>query len=176
VRIISLVRVSTLVLFFACGGAVLAEPPGDPKQAKKDESGKYFDAKGSPTFNIGPDGTIDWFTYSGFRRYHAECHVCHGPNGDGGMFAPALKESLKRFDYAEFYGIVVGGKQSSGAGIENVMPAFGENKNVMCYIDDIYAYLRARGNGFPPGRPANKREEKTPAATEKEDACLAGKG
>lgn len=175
VRMTSLARALTLAVLCASGGVVLAEPPGDPKAVKKDDTGKYFDAKGNPTFNIAPDGTIDWSTYSGFRRYHAECHVCHGPNGDGGSFAPALKESLKRFDYPEFYGIVVGGKQSSGAGIENVMPAFGENKNVMCYIDDIYVYLRARGNGFPPGRPTNKREDKTQATTEREDACLAGK-
>jgi hypothetical protein len=24
------------------------------------------------------------------------------------------------------------------------MPALGDNKNVMCYIEDIYVYLRAR--------------------------------
>jgi hypothetical protein len=27
------------------------------------------------------------------------------------------------------------------------MPAFGTNPNVMCYLDDIYAYLRARSDG-----------------------------
>jgi methanol metabolism-related c-type cytochrome len=173
----SLVRALAVTFSFAWGGAVLAEPPGDPKQVKKDDMGKYFDSKGNPTFNIGADGTIDWYTYSGFRRYHAECFQCHGPNGDGGSFAPALKESLKTFDYAEFYGIVVGGKQTNlGGGSEKVMPALGENKNVMCYIDDIYVYLRARGNGLPPGRPTGKREEKSPAATAKEDACLAGQG
>jgi methanol metabolism-related c-type cytochrome len=171
----SLVRALTVTLSFAWGGAVLAEPPGDPKQVKKDEAGKYFDAKGNPTFNIGPDGTIDWFTYSGFRRYHSECHVCHGPEGDGSSFAPALKDSLKNFDYAEFYGIVVGGKQTLGGGSDKVMPALGDNKNVMCYIDDIYVYLRARGNGLPQGRPP-KKEEKTPQANEKEQACLAGQG
>ena len=26
------------------------------------------------------------------------------------------------------------------------MPAFGTNPNVMCYIDDLYVYLRARAN------------------------------
>jgi methanol metabolism-related c-type cytochrome len=175
VRISSLVQALAVTLSFAWGGAVLAEPPGDPKAVKKDESGKYLDAKGNPTFNIGADGTIDWFTYSGFRRYHSECHVCHGPEGDGSSFAPALKESLKTFDYAEFYGIVVGGKQTVGGGSDKVMPALGDNKNVMCYIDDIYVYLRARGNGLPPGRPP-KKEEKTPAANEKEQACLAGNG
>lgn len=171
----SLVRALTVTLSFAWGGAVLAEAPGNPKQVKKDDSGKYFDAKGDPTFNIAPDGTVDWYTYSGFRRYHSECHVCHGPEGDGSTFAPALKDSVKNFDYAEFYGIVVGGKQTLGGGVDKVMPALGENKNVMCYIDDIYVYLRARGNGLPGGRPG-KKDEKSPLATEKEEACLAGKG
>ena len=27
------------------------------------------------------------------------------------------------------------------------MPSFGENKNVMCYINPIYIYLRARSDG-----------------------------
>jgi len=27
------------------------------------------------------------------------------------------------------------------AGKENVMPAFGDNKNVYCYLDDLYVYL-----------------------------------
>ena len=40
------------------------------------------------------------------------------------------------------------------------MPAFGDNQNVMCYIDDIFVYLRARANdAVPRGRPA-KHEDK----------------
>jgi hypothetical protein len=26
------------------------------------------------------------------------------------------------------------------------MPAFGDNPNVACYLDDLYVYLRARAN------------------------------
>ena len=34
------------------------------------------------------------------------------------------------------------------------MPAKGQNKNVMCFIDAIYIYLRARGDGaMGRGRP-----------------------
>jgi methanol metabolism-related c-type cytochrome len=175
VHISSLVRALSVTVVVACANTAFAEPPGDPKSVKKDESGKYFDAKGDPTFNIAPDGTIDWFTYSGFRRYHSECHVCHGPEGDGSSFAPALKNSVNTFNYAEFYGIVVGGKQTLGGGVDKVMPALGDNKNVMCYIDDIYVYLRARGNGLPHGRPA-KKEAKTEQATEAEKACLGEAG
>ena len=34
------------------------------------------------------DGVVDWYTYSGFRRYHSECHVCHGPDGMGSLLRP----------------------------------------------------------------------------------------
>ena len=41
------------------------------------------------------------------------------------------------------------------------MPAFGTNANVMCYIDDIFVYLRARANdAVGRVRPA-KREAQT---------------
>lgn len=173
-RISSLLRVLPLTLAVAWGSSAMAEPPGDPK-AVKEVDGKYFDGKGDPTFNVKPDGTIDWFTYSGYRRYHSECHVCHGPDGEGSTYAPALKDSLKRLNYAEYYGIVVGGKQTLGGGQEKVMPALGDNKNVMCYIDDIYIYLRARSaNAVARGRP-EKREDKPSQAAAAEQACLAEK-
>ncbi len=43
-------------------------------------------------YSIASDGTVDWYTYNGFRRYHADCHVCHGPDGLGSSFGPALTE------------------------------------------------------------------------------------
>ncbi|WP_395664818.1 c-type cytochrome, methanol metabolism-related [Methylocella sp.] len=158
----------------ASSGAALADPPGDPTAVKENEKGEWFDAQGNPTYKVEADGKLDWFSYSGFRRYHAECHVCHGPDGEGSTYAPALKNSLKRFDYSEFVGIVVGGRKNVTSSTESVMPAFGDNKNVMCYIDDLYVYLRARSTeAIPRGRPAG-RVDKTPAATEAEKACLAG--
>ena len=45
----------------------------------------------------------------------------------------------------------------------------------MCYIDDIYVYLKARADGgLPRGRPA-KRAEKPEAADKHEKACFGGK-
>ncbi|MFG1297054.1 c-type cytochrome, methanol metabolism-related [Xanthobacter sp. V13C-7B] len=144
---------------------------GDPTPVK-DEDGKYFDKNGAPTYKIQPDGTVDWFTYSGYRRYHAECHVCHGPDGMGSTYAPALIDSLKTLDFDHFQEVVVGGRQNVGGGNEKVMPSFGLNKNVMCYLDDIYVYLRARSDGaLGRARPA-KRENKSPATAEAEKACL----
>jgi len=152
--------------------AVFADGSGDPKPVK-DDQGKYLDAKGTPTYKVGPDGSVDWYTYSGFRRYHSECHVCHGPDGEGSSYAPALANSLKTLSYEEFYGIVVGGRQNTGGGKENVMPAFADNKNVMCYLDDIYVYLRARANDAVGRERPAKHEDKHPAAQKAEDACMA---
>lgn len=137
-----------------------------------EEGGRYYTADDVPTFNVQADGTVDWMTFSGFRRYHAECHVCHGPDGEGSTYAPALKDSVMRMDYYAFYDVVVNGKQNVGGGQNNVMPAFGDNPNVMCYLDDIWVYLRAHGSGtIPRGRPAS-REDKSDAIAEAENACM----
>ena len=109
-QISPLVRAFSLALLFAFGTAAMAEAPGDPKAVKQDGKGKYVDAKGDPTFSVKPDGPVDWYTYSGFRRYHSECHVCHGPNALGSSYAPALAESLKTLSYNDFLGTVAGGR------------------------------------------------------------------
>ena len=166
-------RVAAIVLM-ASGGIAVAETAVDPT-AVKSENGKYLDKEGNPTFKVGSDGTVDWYTYSGFRRYHSECHVCHGPDGMGSTYAPALKDSLTTMSYADFLGVVATGRKNVSSSQENVMPAFGDNKNVVCYLDDVYVYLRARASdAVPRGRPA-KHEDKPPAAQKAEDACMAQK-
>lgn len=148
-----------------------ADPPGDPKPVSN-EDGKYVDAKGDPTFNVEGDRTVDWYTFSGYRRYHADCHVCHGPDGLGSSYAPALSESVKRISYAEFIEIVASGRKDVNAAKQNVMPAFGTNKNVMCYLDDIYIYLRARSiDAVGRGRP-QKKAAKPASFTEAEASCM----
>ena len=140
-----------------------------------DESGKYADKEGNPTYKIQPDGTVDWYTYSGYRRFNSECHVCHGADGAGSSFAPALANSLKSINYADFMAIVAGGRKNLSGGNEKVMPAFGENKNVYCYMDDLYVYLRARSDeAWGRQRPA-KKEEKNEVYTKAEDACMGKK-
>ena len=142
--------------------------------AVSEESGKNLDAEGNPTFKIQEDGTVDWYTFSGFRRFNSDCHVCHGPDGVGSSYAPALADSMKVLDYPEFLSIVAEGRKNLGAGKENVMPGFGENKNVYCYMDDLYIYLRARAVGdLPRGRPA-KKAEKSAAYKEAEASCMGG--
>lgn len=123
-------------------------------------------------YTIDADGTVSWPVYSGFRRYHAECHVCHGPDGMGSSFAPALVESLKTLSYDDYAEVVVNGRQNVTTAQENVMPGFGLNPNVMCFLDDIYAYLKARSDdALGRGRPA-KHAGKPDSAKEHEDSCL----
>jgi len=143
----------------------------DPAVASE-KDGRYTDKDGFPTYKVQPDGKVDWATFSGFRRYHAECHVCHGPDGEGSTYAPALKNSLKTITYPEFLSIVAAGRQNVSSSQENVMPSFGQNKNVVCYLDDIYVYLRARSDeAIPRGRPA-KHEDKPDAAKKAETECM----
>ncbi len=152
------------------GGAAYADGSGDPTVASSD-SGKYADKDGNPTFKISSDGMVDWSTFSGFRRYHSDCHVCHGPNGEGSTYAPALASSLKTLSYTDFANIVTNGRNHVDSANDKVMPAFATNVNVMCYLDDIYVYLRARANdAIPGGRPPN-HEDKPEAAKAAEASC-----
>lgn len=181
----ALLAAGTIAAILAVGSSETPAQPGPtapqsaPGEAKapaqeptKNEDGRYIAADGTPTYKIGADGTLDWYTFSGFRRYHAECHTCHGPEGEGSSYAPALVNSLKTLKYEDFTQIVVNGKKSVNTAQQQVMPAFGENVNVMCYLDDIYVYLKARSDGaLARGRPA-KREDKPEAASKNENTCF----
>lgn len=137
-------------------GSNKAGGPGDDKaggdpasQAGKSggeakfEAGTWKLSSGEPTYRISEDGTLDWATYEGYKRYHAECHTCHGPNALGSTFAPALADTMKEMNYEQFKEMVAKGKTSA----EKSMPAFASNPNVMCYLDGIYVYLKARADG-----------------------------
>ncbi len=150
------------------------------QEGKKFEDGKWVRPDGTPTYDVkrNPENTdqvvqVDWNTYSGWRRYHAECHVCHGPNAEGSSFAPALKDSLKTMTYEKFLQVVSSGQQRDVAGTKYIMPALGDNPNVMCYIDDLYVYLRARStDALQGGRlSADQRAEKPKEAVEAEKSC-----
>ncbi len=169
-RIIWLIA-ATLVLMGA-GTIVYA---ADDATAVKSEDGKYFDKEGNPTFNVAADGTVDWYTYSGFRRYHSECHVCHGPDGMGSTYAPALKDSVKTMSYGDYLGVVASGRKNVNTAQESVMPAFGDNPNVACYMDDIYVYLRARAHDAVGRVRPPKRADKPDAYTKAEATCMGTK-
>ncbi|MGO9546233.1 MAG: c-type cytochrome, methanol metabolism-related [Rhodomicrobium sp.] len=148
-----------------------ADGSGDPA-AVKETNGEWYDKDGNPTYKIEPDGKVDWYTFSGYLRYNSNCIVCHGPDGAGSTYAPALTDSLKTIGYPDFLAIVAQGRKNVSASTDYVMPAFGDNKNVVCYIDPIYVYLRARSNeALGRGRPA-KHEPKPAAFAKAEDECM----
>lgn len=99
------------------------------------------------------DGKVDARTYNGFRRYHASCNHCHGPDGSGSTIAPSLVDRLAGID--AFRRIVREGARSG----TSVMKGFAGDPNIAPYIDDIYAYLQARADGaLGRGRPAKIEE------------------
>lgn len=151
------------------GGDPAAQAGKSAGEAKWQETRWMLDS-GAPTYRISEDGTVDWGTYEGYKRYHAECHTCHGPNGLGSTFAPALADSMKSMTYEQFKEIVSSGKTSA----DKVMPAFASNPNVMCYIDDLYTYLKARADGvLKAGAEAVKEKvAKAPATQEAEKTCM----
>ena len=90
----------------------------------------------------------------------------------GSSYAPALVDSLKTIDYPTFLATVAQGKKNLAGGQEKVMPTLGTNKNVMCYIDDIYVYLKARsddaiGRNRPPSH-----EPKSKSWDAAQDSCM----
>ena len=94
-------------------------------------------------------GWMDFSTYKGWRAYHAECHVCHGPDEMGSTYAPSLMESVRNgMDWDAFFDVIINGRGvDQGAQKGNVMPAFGENSNVAPHIEDMYRYVKARADG-----------------------------
>jgi methanol metabolism-related c-type cytochrome len=150
-----------------------ADGSGDPA-AVKEAGGEYYDKDGNPTYKVEPNGTVDWYSYSGYLRYNSVglCIVCHGPDGSGSSFGPSLVDALKTLSYGQFLATVAEGKRNVSAATEYVMPAFGQNKNVTCYLDDIYIYLRARSNGAIGRGPPEKHQPKPEAWEKHEDQCM----
>ena len=91
---------------------------------------------------------MDFATYNGWRRYHEACHVCHGPDGMGSTYAPAITESMQTMSWEDFANVVINGRgRAEGAAAGNVMPAFGTDMNVAPYVEDLYRYLKMRADG-----------------------------
>ena len=109
-RVLGAVAGIATVLMLSVSAYAVTDGSGDPTAAKSDD-GKWMDKDGNPTFKVEPDGTVDWYTYVGFTRYSSECLRCHGPDGMGSTYAPALMESMKHLSYSDFFATVAGGKK-----------------------------------------------------------------
>ena len=107
---ISFVVSAAAFAFAAVTNFAYADGSGDPA-AVNQEDGKYKDKDGNPTYKVQPDGTVDWYTYQGYRRYHSDCAVCHGPDGEGLNYVPALTDAIKKLSYEDFPAIVAGGRK-----------------------------------------------------------------
>jgi methanol metabolism-related c-type cytochrome len=159
-------RLSLYIGLALCLCAILFGCGREEQSAVKDIDGKYFDEDGNPTYKVQWDGSVDWYTFSGYQRFTSTCLVCHGTDATGSTFAPALTNSLKTLGYAGFVTIVSAGRKN------NAMPSFRQNKNVMCHLDSIYVYLRARaGRAVERGKP-EKHAPKPAAAAKAEDECF----
>lgn len=100
------------------------------------------------------DGKVDKKTFNGWRRYTESCLRCHGPDGAGSSYGPDLVESVRHMTQNEFNEIVVNGRTNVNAANTSVMPPFGEVEDVVTYLDDMWAYLKARADGvLGRGRP-----------------------
>lgn len=131
-----------LLLFavVACGVAV-----GSGRSSQEDSAADKF-------YKV-VDGKTDARTYNGYRRYHAGCNHCHGPDGVGSTFASSLVN--RPLDIETFRRVVRDGQSTSGS---SAMKGFANDPNFAPYIDDIYAYLQARADGAL-GRGRPKRVE-----------------
>jgi mono/diheme cytochrome c family protein len=76
--------------------------------------------------------------HEGWRRYHAVCVHCHGPDAVGSSFAPSLIDPAP--DRATFLRVV-------RDGVPGRMTSFGEDPNVAPYVEALFAYLQARASG-----------------------------
>ena len=68
------VSAAALVVALATAGPA----PADNVTADHDEDGKWLTDEDVPTFKVEENGSVDWYTFSGYRRYHADCHIAMG--------------------------------------------------------------------------------------------------
>ncbi|WP_183191378.1 c-type cytochrome, methanol metabolism-related [Ancylobacter tetraedralis] len=162
---------AAVALLLAFALPVAADGSGD-STAVSTRDGEYIDKAGNPTFKIDKDGTVDWYTSVGYIRYTANCMQCHGPDGLGSSFAPSLVDALRTLVYSQFVDTVTNGKTNVSASQDLVMPAFGVNPNVMCYLDAIFVYLRARSDGALERGPPPKNAPKPAGYSAAENACM----
>ncbi len=143
--------------------------------AVKVEDGKYIDADGHPTFHITNDGKKARLVHLlGLPPLSRRVPRLPRSGRHGFDLRPGPQGFAEALSYEEFVGILAGGKQDVSASDQKVMPAFGDNKNVICYSDDLYVYLKARASGAIGRIRPNEKEDKPEAAKKNEKECMGG--
>jgi len=98
-------------------------------------------AADAPLYTVVDGTKVDAETLKGFKTWRAAaCDRCHGANQEG-LVGPSLVESLKVLTKEEFVTTVRDGRLEKG------MQSFGNAKNVMDNMDQLYAYLKGRSDG-----------------------------
>lgn len=98
-------------------------------------------AQSSKLYTVVDGYKVDAETMKGFRTWRAAaCDRCHGANQEG-MVGPSLIESLKVLSKDDFVKVVRDGRLEKG------MQSFGNSKQVMDNMDQLYAYLKGRSDG-----------------------------
>ncbi len=111
-------------------------------------SAQATDAPAAAKPYVVKDGNkVDMNTYKGYLYYGDQCMRCHGPDGAGSSYAPALVQSLKVMSKEQVENTIINGRKHVDQSNDKVMPAFGTNEDVVENIDNIYAYLLARSDG-----------------------------
>ena len=98
-------------------------------------------AEGEKPYQI-VDGNISANAIEGWKTYNGgSCGGCHGQGGKGAV-GPNLGESVtKIISKDEFLDVVTNGRSGT------FMKPHKSNKRVMDNLDNLYAYLMARGDG-----------------------------
>ena len=109
--------------------------------ATADASPKATETTGDKPYQV-VDGKISANAMEGWKTYNGGgCGACHGKGGKGGV-GPNIGQSLTtKLSKADFVNIVTNGKSGT------LMRANKTNKRVMDNLDNLYAYLLARGDG-----------------------------
>lgn len=98
-------------------------------------------AQDTKLYSVTDGYKVDAETMKGFRTWRAAaCDRCHGANQEG-MVGPSLIERLKVLTKDEFVKVVTVGRLEKG------MQSFGNSKQVMDNMDQLYAYLKGRSDG-----------------------------
>ncbi|HVI92204.1 MAG TPA: cytochrome c, partial [Dongiaceae bacterium] len=139
---------AALILTALVSYAPVSSAPAHAQDAKPAAGAPAANAD-KPPYTI-ENGRVDKGTFNGYRRYGESCLRCHGPDGAGSSYAPDLTETLKTMSKDTFEETVINGRKNVNTANNNVMPSFGTTDDVVLYLDDIYAYLKARADGKLP--------------------------
>jgi mono/diheme cytochrome c family protein len=142
------------VALVVCAAAVLvtAAAAQTPGAASSRGPGAYRVECPSPEL---PEArcVVDDATYVGWRVFASHCASCHAEGGLGSDFAPALAPRIRRLSFAQFRDLLDEGYM----GLDGVLPAWGQNRDIARYYGELWAYLSARAAGdLPPGPPARQ--------------------